>query len=170
LAHVETTGPELWDQTDGRIDIFVAGAGTGGTISGTGKFLKSKKPSVKIVGADPDGSLLTELFHTGKMVSASKPYFVEGIGQDYHPKNVQMEFIDEFMTVTDHEAMHKCRELLRLEGICSGPSAGTALVAAINYSAQFTEPKVIVVLIPDSGTKYLSKVFNDAWMKEKGLL
>lgn len=169
-AHVKTTGPEVWEQTAGAVDVFVDGAGTGGTLTGTGMFLKSKKASVKVVCADPIGSILYDLFYYKEIRSQPKPYLVEGIGEDMLPKNVDMNIMDAFVQVDDKEVFQKTREILKRDGLFVGPSSGASLVAAIKYAETSKVPLTCVVLFPDSGSKYLSKVYNDKWMREKGLL
>ncbi|MEQ1874999.1 MAG: cystathionine beta-synthase [Bdellovibrionia bacterium] len=168
--HYQTTGPEIWEQTKGKIDVFVAGAGTGGTISGTGKFLKEKNPKIKIVGADPAGSILCDMFYHKEIRTKPHPYKIEGIGEDMIPDNMQFQYMDDFVTIEDKESFLMCREMLSKEGLFVGPSAGGAVVAAIKYMSKIKEPKQVVIIIPDSGSRYLSKAFNDAWMKEVGFL
>lgn len=168
--HFETTGPEIWEQTKGKVDVFVGGAGTGGTLTGTAKFLKSKNPKVKVVVADPKGSILHDLFYYKEVRSAMTPYEVEGIGEDMVPDNVQFNFYDDFIETHDKESFGLCRDIVRKEGLFVGPSSGAALEAAIKYSQKLTTPHTFVVLFPDSGSRYLSKVFNDEWMQQKGLL
>ncbi|HEX4925810.1 MAG TPA: cystathionine beta-synthase [Bdellovibrionales bacterium] len=168
--HYQTTGPEIWEQTGGKVDVFVAGAGTGGTLSGTGKFLKEKNPKVKIVGADPAGSILFDMFYHKKIINKPHPYKIEGIGEDMIPDNMQFQYFDDFVTIEDKESFLMCRELLSKEGLFVGPSAGGAVVAAVKYMEKIKEPKNVVIILPDSGSRYLSKAFNDAWMKEVGFL
>ncbi|MBX9769261.1 MAG: cysteine synthase family protein [Bdellovibrionales bacterium] len=169
-AHIATTGPEIWAQTDGKVDVFVNGAGTGGTISGTGRYLKTQKPSVKIVCADPVGSILYDLFYHKEVRTPPAPYSMEGIGEDMLPKNVHMNVIDAFVQVEDKESFQIARRIAREEGLFVGPSSGAALIGAIKYSQTLKDPKTIVVLFPDNGSKYLSKLYNDKWMKDQGLL
>jgi len=168
--HEKTTGPEIWEQTEHKIDVFVAGAGTGGTISGVGKFLKSKKPDVKIVLADPIGSILYDLFYHKKVINPPKPYKVEGVGEDMLPDNVHFDVMDASVQVADKDAFSMTRRIIAEEGLCVGPSSAMALVAAIDYSKTLTKPSKIVVIFPDNGRAYMSKVFNNEWMKENGLL
>lgn len=168
--HYQMTGPEIWEQMNGKLDIFVAGAGTGGTISGVGRFLKEKNPEIKIVCADPYGSILSDLFYHKKVVTPAHSYKVEGVGEDFLPENVQLQFIDDFVNVTDKDSFLMTRELIQKEALCVGPSSSMALVGAIAYSQKFNEPKDILVLMPDNGKAYLSKVFNDQWMIENGFL
>ena len=160
-AHYATTGPEIWEQTDGRIDVFVAGMGTGGTISGVAKYLKEQKPSVRIVGADPEGSL-----YSGKIA----PYKVEGVGEDFMPGTMDIEIVDQIVQVTDKESFMAARRLAREEGILVGGSSGLALHAALQVARDRDEGDVIVVLFPDTGRNYLSKFFNDEWMRQNGYL
>lgn len=169
-AHYETTGPEIWEQMDGKIDIFAGGAGTGGTISGVSKYLKEKNPNIKIICADPVGSILFETFYHGKHTTPPGKYEVEGIGEDMLPENVHFNRIDEFIQTEDKETFLKCRDLLKLEGLFVGPSCAAALVGALKYAQNIKEQKNILVLFPDSGSKYLSKVYNDNWMKSKGFI
>jgi cystathionine beta-synthase len=168
--HYKQTGPEIWQQMDGKLDIFVAGAGTGGTISGVGKFLKEKNPNVKIVCADPFGSILSDLFYHKKVITPPHSYKVEGVGEDFLPENVQLQYMDDFVNVSDKDAFLMTRELIQKEALCVGPSSAMALVGAINYAKKITEPKNILVLLPDNGKAYLSKAFNDQWMIENGFL
>ena len=159
-THYETTGPEIWQQTAGKIDYFVAGVGTGGTISGVAKYLKEQNPNVRIVGVDPEGSL-----YTGDKV---KPYKIEGIGEDFIPGTVDLSLIDEWVTVGDRDSFLMARRVVREEGILVGGSCGTAMVGALEVAKRVEADKLIVVLLPDSGRSYLSKVFNDAWMRDQG--
>lgn len=170
LQHYKTTGPEIWEQMDGQIDVFVAGAGTGGTISGVGKYLKEKNKSVKIVCADPIGSILYDLFYHKKVINPPKPYKVEGVGEDMLPDNVQFQYMDDFVQVSDEEAFKMTRRLISEEGMCVGPSSAMALVAAMKYAEKIEKPSKILIMFPDNGRAYLSKVFNDNWMVENGLL
>jgi cystathionine beta-synthase len=169
-AHYKFTGPEIWEQTGGQIDYFVAGVGTGGTISGVGKFLKEKNVKIKNIVADPKGSILSEYFQTKKIPDTFAPYKVEGIGQDWIPGTFHNEYVDEVVDVTDKEAFLLGRRLAREEGIFAGGSAGTALGAALKVAERLTDKDVIVVLIPDTGERYLSKMYNDNWMREHGFL
>jgi cystathionine beta-synthase len=169
-AHYATTGPEIWEQTGGQIDYFVCGVGTGGTISGAGKFLKEKNPNVKVVGIDPKGSVLREYFYTKKFSPVLKTYKVEGIGQDWLPGTLNFDVIDDMVEATDKESFLMARRLTREEGIFAGGSAGTALAGALKYADRVKENEIMVVLLPDTGERYLSKVFNDDWMRENGFL
>jgi cystathionine beta-synthase len=168
-AHYRTTGPELWEQTEGRITHFVAGLGTGGTISGTARFLKEKNPAIKIVGADPYGSVFKTYKETGKLVEAT-PYLVEGIGQEVIPANVHIKYVDEIINVTDRESFDMARQLGRIEGIFCGGSTGTNLAAALRVARDADEDSVIVFIVCDTGEHYLTKFHSDEWMKEKRLL
>ncbi len=169
--HYKTTGPEIWEQMDGQIDAFFAGAGTGGTISGVGKYLKEKNPNCQIVCPDPVGSILYDLYYHKKVMSPPKPYKVEGVGEDMLPDNVHMDVIDGFVQVSDQESFAMTREIVAKEAICVGPSSAMCLKGAIKYSEEnFKEPKKILVMMPDSGRAYLSKAFNDAWLKDNGFL
>jgi cystathionine beta-synthase len=163
-AHYLTTGPEIWRQTEGRITHFFAGVGTGGTISGVGKFLKERNPDVKVVGLDPKGSILKHYHETGALGKASR-YKVEGIGEDIIPRTVWFEVIDTMIEVGDLESFIHARLLARREGILAGGSSGTAVAGALAYLAQHGTPEAVaVVLLPDSGTRYVSKFFDDGWM------
>tara|TARA_B100001248_G_scaffold227436_1_gene185850 strand:- start:8298 stop:9278 length:981 start_codon:yes stop_codon:yes gene_type:complete len=169
-THYKTTAPEIWQQLDGKVDYLIHGAGTGGTISGCGKFLKEKKPDVKIVLADPVGSILHDLFHYKEIREEPKPYLIEGIGEDMLPENVRFEYIDDSMQFTDKEAMLLCRELLNKEGLFVGPSSAAPLCCAFRIAEKIQEPKNFVTFLCDNGDRYLSKVFNDDWMRENHLL
>ena len=160
-AHYNTTGPEIWRQTDGRITTFVAGVGTGGTITGVGKYLKEQNPAVRVIGADPEGSI-----YSGEIA----PYKVEGVGEDFWPGTFDREVVDEFIQVTDRESFVAARKLARQEGILVGGSAGLALHAAIQVAVDSKPDDVIVVLLPDTGRNYLSKFFSDEWMRQNGYL
>jgi len=172
-AHYRATGPEIWRQTGGRIAAFVAGMGTGGTISGTGRFLKEQNPNVKPVGVDPVGSLYTHYFETGELGEAHS-YKVEGIGEDFLPTTTHFDVIDEMVKVTDQECFLMTRRLVREEGIFCGGSCGAVLAGALKWlrgaGSSLGENDVVVVLLPDSGSRYLSKIFDDTWMRENGFL
>lgn len=161
-THYLTTGPEIWEDLDGKIDVFVAGMGSGGTISGVGKYLKEKNPNVKIIGADPEGSILSG--------DSPKPWKVEGIGEDFIPVTFDRRVVDEFVRASDTESFNFARRLAREEGILAGGSAGTALAAAVKYAQRLEANKNIVVLLPDTGRNYLTKIFSDDWMFENGFL
>ena len=168
-AHYRTTGPELWEQTEGRITHFVAGLGTGGTISGTGRFLKEKSPNIRVVGADPYGSVFKTYKETGRTHEAT-PYLVEGIGQEVVPANVHMRYVDEIVNVTDRESFEMSRQLGRKEGIFCGGSTGTNLAAALKVAKGLDESGVVVFIVCDTGEHYLTKHHSDEWLKEKRLL
>jgi len=168
-AHYKTTGPEIWEQTNGKIDAFVAGMGTGGTITGTAMYLKSKNKNIQIVGVDPVGSILHDYFKTGKKVAAHT-YKIEGIGEDIIPKNYDFRFIDDVVQVNDKEAFQMTRKLLLHEGFFTGISSGAAVCGALKYAQKLKGKKRIVILLPDSGNRYLSKVYDDDWMRENGFL
>ncbi|MCK9426020.1 MAG: pyridoxal-phosphate dependent enzyme [Ignavibacteriaceae bacterium] len=167
--HYETTGPEIWKQTDGKITHFVAGIGTGGTISGVGKYLKEKNPKIKIIGADPVGSILKEYKKDGKL-SEGVPYLVEGIGQDCIPENIEFPVIDEIINVSDFDSFSVSRALTKEEGIFCGGSTGTIAKAALEIAKDLTENDVIVFIVCDTGERYLSKMHSDEWLREKRLL
>jgi len=168
-AHYRTTGPEIWDQTEGKITHLVAGIGTGGTISGTGRFLKEKNPNIKVVGADPYGSIFKTYKETGKIIETT-PYLVEGIGQEVVPPNADMRYVDEVINITDGDSFEMSRQLGRVEGIFCGGSSGTNLAAALQVARDLDEEAVVVFIICDTGEHYLSKHHSDEWLKEKRLL
>nr|MBA2601077.1 cystathionine beta-synthase [Actinomycetota bacterium] len=161
-THYETTGPEVWKQTEGKITHFVAGVGTGGTISGTGRYLKEQNPDVVVVGGDPEGSI-----YTG---SEPRPYLVEGIGEDFWPDTFDRTIVDRWVTVSDRDSFVMARRVTRREGLLVGGSGGTAMCAALEVARDLGPDDVMVVIIPDSGRGYLSKVFNDAWMLQNGFI
>jgi cystathionine beta-synthase len=164
-SHYRTTGPEIWDQTDGKIDCLVSGVGTGGTISGAARFLKEKNPKIRIVGADPVGSALREYYYTRKVIHGH-PYKVEGIGQEIIPGTVWWDYIDEMHSVSDKESFLASRRLAREEGMLVGGSAGSAMFVALKVAKELPAGKVMVVILPDTGKYYLSKFYSDEWMKE----
>ena len=165
-VHFETTGPEIWEQMEGNIDAFVAGVGTGGTISGVGAFLKSKNSDIKVVVADPVGSVVADAVNTGEYQYDGGSWSVEGIGEDYIPKNLNLDVIDEGIYVSDVEAFKTIDLLLQKEGILAGSSCGTLVNAAVKWCRNQTEAKTVVTLICDTGNKYLSKAFNKEWIKK----
>ena len=160
-SHYRTTGPELWEQTDGKITHLVAGVGTGGTVSGAGKYLKERDPKIQIVGADPEGSLYTGDIH---------PYKVEGIGEDFYPGTFDAGLVDRWLRVSDRDSFLTARRLTREEGILVGGSSGTAMFAALEVAKELDASAVMVVLFADSGRSYLSKIYNDEWMRQNGYL
>ena len=168
-GHYRSTGPEVWEQTGGEIDVFVAGLGTGGSISGTGKYLREKKPGIQLVGVDPIGSLYYDFVKSGRV---TKPftYKVEGIGEDFFPSTIDLKLLDEIIRVDDKECFQMTRDLVRLEGIYVGGSSGAAVAGALKYARQTQKKENIVVMVCDSAAKYLSKIFNDDWMRENGFL
>jgi cystathionine beta-synthase len=171
-AHYKMTGPEILKQMP-DIDVLVCGIGTGGTICGVGKFLKEKKPSVKVVAVDPMGSIVFEYFKTGKIHTAPKTYKIEGIGEDFIPKNYDLSVIDDMVQVEDKESFLMTRDLLTKEGIYAGVSSGSALVGAIRWTqsqADKGKGKKVLIMLPDSGNRYLSRVYDDEWMTEAGFL
>jgi cystathionine beta-synthase len=169
IVHYKTTGPEIWKQMDGQIDVFVGGIGTGGTLSGVGRYLKEQRKDVKIVCSDPIGSILYDLFYYKEVRDPAASYFVEGIGEDMLPDNVHFQYMDDFVRVDDKESFQACRDLANREGLLVGPSCGSALAAAIKYSEKLEKPSKILVMFPDGGRSYLSKAFNEQWLQEKGL-
>jgi cystathionine beta-synthase len=161
-AHYATTGPEIWEQTEARVTHFVAGVGTGGTITGAGRYLKEKNGEIVVVGADPEGSL-----YTG---DAAHPYLVEGIGEDFWPETLDRDIVDRWVTVSDRDSFEIARRITREEGLLVGGSCGTAVYAALEVSRELGSDDVVVVILPDSGRSYLSKLYNDSWMLEYGFL
>lgn len=170
VTHYETTGPELYEQLDGKLDVFVAGIGTGGTITGTGQYLKEQNPDIQVVGVDPVGSLYYDYFHTGQLTQPHT-YVLEGIGEDFMPSTMDFQYVDDVVRVNDKECFQMTRRLVREEGLYVGGSCGAAVAGALKYLRRVDrEGLVVVILLPDSATKYLSKIFNDAWMRENGFL
>ncbi len=168
-AHYKSTGPEIWRQTGGEIDVFVAGLGTGGTITGTGTYLKEKNPDVKLVGVDCKGSVYYDFWRTGEIVDAFS-YKVEGIGEDFFPSTINLGLIDEVVQLSDKQCFDATRALARQEGIYTGGSGGAAVQGAIQYAETLDRKANIVVLLPDSSARYLNKIFDDDWMREHGFL
>jgi len=161
-AHYLATGPEIWDQTDGEVDVFVAGVGTGGTITGAGRYLKECKPSVEVVGADPQGSI-----YTAPDEAAIHQYKVEGVGEDFWPETLDTAVVDRYLMVTDQQSFDTTRTIARTEGLLVGGSCGMAAHAALRVADE-DHSKLVVVLLPDSGRGYLSKIFNDEWLTANG--
>jgi cystathionine beta-synthase len=159
--HYRTTGPEIWDQTKGKVTVFVSGVGTGGTISGVGRYLKERNPNIKVVGADPDGSVLSG--------GSPKPWKVEGIGEDFVPKTFTSEYVDEWERISDAESFHVARELARREGMLLGGSTGTNVAAALRYARRLGPEHLVVAVGCDTGRNYMSKFFDDAWLAENKL-
>lgn len=173
IAHYETTGPEIWEQTEGKITHYVAGMGTGGTITGVAKFLKEKNPDIKVIGIDSIGSVYKKYFETGEFdKSVIKPYLTEGIGEDIIPKAINFDYVDAVVQVGDKVAANTTRDLARLEGLFIGWSCGAAVAGALDYLKEnpLTKDDTMVIILPDSGTRYISKVYNDEWMKEQNFL
>ena len=170
-AHYEQTGPEIWNQTDGKVTHFVVGVGTGGTISGVGKYLKEKNPNIKIWGIDTYGSVFKKYHETGIFdKNEIYPYKTEGIGEDIIPKNVDFDIIDKFEKVTDKDAAIYTRKLAKEEGIFAGNSCGAAIKGVLQLSKEFTKEDIVVVLLHDSGSRYIGKIYNDDWMKKNKFL
>ena len=163
--HFETTGPEIWEDSDGRVTHFIAGMGTGGTITGIGRYLKKQNPEVKIIGVDPLGSILHDFFHNGT-ISKAETYKVEGIGEDFLPKALDFTVIDDIVQASDKDSFLWARKLARMEAIFAGGSAGTAVAGAMKVLPALTEKDFVVIFIPDTGMRYLSKVYNDEWMRD----
>ena len=168
-AHYNSTGPELWSQTNGEMDAFVAGLGTGGTITGTGRYLKEKKPEIELIGADCVGSIYYDFWKTGRVIEASS-YKVEGIGEDFFPSTIDLKIINQMYQYNDKQCFETTRLLARQEGILTGGSGGAAVRAAIDYAEQIDRPGQIVVLLPDSASRYMGKIFDDDWMRDNGFL
>ena len=168
-AHYASTGPEIWEQTGGEIDVLVTSMGTGGTISGIGKYLKERKPSLRVVGVDPIGSVYYDYWRTGKMPTAST-YRVEGFGEDFIPSTIDLSIVDEVIRVSDKECFQWTRRVVREEGLYTGGSAGGTVCAAVKYAERTRKRENILCMLPDSAVRYLSKIFNDTWMREGGFL
>jgi cystathionine beta-synthase len=172
-THEISTGPEIWEQTEGRVTDVVIGMGTGGTISGIGRYFKSKNPRIRIVGVDIEGSILYEIWQNkGKIPDGAYPktYKVEGIGEDFLPSTTDISVVDDIVRVNDRESFLWARQLVRQEGIFAGGSSGAALAGAMKYAAKLPAERLIVVIFPDSGSRYLSKFYDNKWMRENGFL
>ncbi|GAC1396796.1 MAG: cystathionine beta-synthase [Chloroflexota bacterium] len=161
-AHYATTGPEIWEGTGGKVDVFVAGLGTGGTISGVGRYLKERNPSVQVVGVDPQGSIFSG--------DSPRPYQVEGIGQSFLPQTADLAIVDRWVRVSDRDSFLTARRLAREEGLLVGGSSGTAVFGALQVAQELDEDKTIVVILTDTGRNYLSKVYSDDWLRQNGFL
>jgi len=168
-AHYHTTGPEIWEQTSGRLNCLVGGVGTGGTVSGTARFLKEKNPDIEIVAADPEGSVYYQ-YHKDQTMVEPHTYFVEGIGEDMLCPTIDFSVIDTMYQIGDKESFLIGRDLARKEGILAGGSSGSVVAAALKHARKLDDNAVMVIILPDSGSKYISKMFNDDWMREKGFL
>ena len=170
-AHYESTGPEIWEQTEGKITHFVVGVGTGGSISGIGKYLKEMNPNIKVWGVDAYGSVLKKFHETGEFdKNEIYPYKTEGIGEDMIPENIDFDIIDGFTKVTDKDAALYCRELVSKEAMFLGNSAGAAVKGVLQLAEHFTKDDIVVVLFHDHGSRYIHKIYNDEWMKKMGYL
>jgi cystathionine beta-synthase len=171
LAHYETTGPEIWEQTDGKVTHLVVATGTGGTVTGTAMYLKEKNPKIQVWAMDPYGSLLTKYFRTGELdMNQVHPYITEGIGEDFVPQNYDMKVIDQFEQVTDKDAAIMARRIAREEGLFCGYSAGTAVQGLMQLKDQLKKDDLVVVILHDHGSRYVGKIYNDQWMIERGFL
>lgn len=166
--HYRTTGAEIWNQTNGKIDIFVAGMGTGGTITGTLRYLKEKNPKIRVVGVDPEGSMFHHVFYG--IDGEIHTYKVEGIGEDFMPSTLDLRFVDEVITVSDKDAFLMARRLVKEEGLFVGGSSGAAVYGALKVAENLDEDKIVVVILPDTGRNYINKIFSDEWMKQNGFL
>ena len=171
-AHYKNTGPEIWDQMGADLDYFCLGLGTGGTVTGTGRFLQEKKPAIEIVGVDPEGSVYFEFFNKGTVPSLFKTYKIEGVGEDFMPSTIDFKYVNHVVQIGDKEAFTITRRMAQEEGILCGGSAGMAVAGALKFAREKNLPKgkKMLVILPDSGAKYLSKIFNDDWMREYGFL
>jgi len=169
LAHSETTGPEIWQQMDGRIDAIVIGVGSGGTMSGIGRYLRSKNPEIDLILADPEGSILTPLVNEGRETEPGA-WLVEGIGEDFVPSILDLSLVSRAYAISDCDSFHAARELLKAEGMMGGSSTGTLIAAALRYCREQTQPKRVVTFVCDSGAKYTDKMYNDFWMIDHGFI
>jgi cystathionine beta-synthase len=172
-SHYLTTGPEIWEQSQGQVTDLVIGMGTGGTITGAGRFLKEKNPDIRLVGVDPVGSLLLETWQNNGRIpedAQASTYKVEGIGEDFIPSTLDLSIVDEVIQIGDKESFLWTRRLVKEEGIFCGGSSGTAVAAAVRYAQRLTPDRLVVVVLPDSGARYLSKIFDDEWMRENGFM
>jgi cystathionine beta-synthase len=169
-AHYRSTGPEMWEQMEGRIDAVVIGMGTGGTVGGVSRYLKEKDPKIRVVAVDVEGSVYTEYFRTGKVSSGSSPYLLEGLGDEFIIGTADFSNIDDMIQVSDRTAFQTARELARREGLLVGGSSGAAIHAAMQVAKSLPAGSRVAVLFPDSASRYLSTIFNDDWMREKGFL
>jgi len=168
-CHYRTTGPEIWDQMEGRIDFFVAGVGTGGTLCGAAKFLKERDPRIRVVGVDPVGSIFFDYFHSRKLVKPS-PYLLEGLGDEFLIGCVDFDVMDDMIQVSDRDSFAMTRHLVRTEGVLAGGSSGAAAWAVLELAKKWDRPARIVTIFPDSAGRYLSTIFNDDWLREKNIV
>jgi cystathionine beta-synthase len=168
-THTQTTGPEIWEQMEGKIDYFLAGMGTGGTICGVAQYLKDKDPSIKVIGIDPEGSVFFDFFHSKKLINSS-PYLLEGLGDEFLIGCVDFNLIDDIYRVTDKQAFKMTRELANKEAILAGGSSGAALWGCLKLAREIQQDARIVTIFPDSANRYLSSIYNDAWLEDKGII
>jgi len=168
-THYKTTGPEIWEQMEGKIDYFIAGMGTGGTIGGTAKFLKEKDPNIKVIAVDPIGSIFYDYFYSKKLVSP-KPYLIEGLGDEFLIECADFSNIDEIIKVTDKDSFLTARKLLKVEGILGGGSCGAAIWAVSEIAKKISKPARVVTIFPDGSSRYLSTIFNDEWMEKENFI
>lgn len=168
-CHYKTTGPEIWEQMEGRVDCFVAGVGTGGTLCGAARYLKEKDPRVRVIGVDPEGSVFYDYFHSRRLVRPS-PYLLEGLGDEYLIGCVDFDLMDDMVRVSDRDAFAMTRRLVRTEGVLIGGSSGAAALAALELAKKLDRPARVATIFPDSAGRYLSTIFNDDWLSEKNVL